>query len=258
MRLATFNLLHGRSVADGQVRQLDLVGAAADLDADVVGLQEVDRGQDRSGGADQTAVAAAALGAAHWRFVPTLEGVPGGAWTASGVDDGSTVIGPAYGIGLVSRWPVRSWHVRRFGPAPVAMPLLVPGSKGLTRVDDEPRVAVGAVLDTPSGRLTVVTTHLSFVPGWNVAQLRAIAGWARTLPGPRVLLGDFNLPGAVPRLATRWTQAVRIATYPSWRPRVQFDHVLLDGVSLTAVAGGRSIRTAISDHCALVVDLQAT
>lgn len=258
MRLATFNLLHGRSMADGQVRQSDLVEAATELNADVVGLQEVDRAQDRSGGTDQTAVVAGALDAPHWRFVPTLDGNPGGEWTASRRDDGSLVSGPAYGIGLVTRWPVQSWHVRRFGPAPIGMPLLVSGSKGLTRVDDEPRVAVGAVLDTPSGPLTVVTAHLSFVPGWNLAQLRALAGWARALPGPRVLLGDFNLPGAVPRLATRWAQAARVATYPSWRPRVQLDHVLLDGVPPTAVTGVRSVRMAISDHCALVVDLEMT
>ncbi|MDQ1627231.1 MAG: hypothetical protein QOI54_975 [Actinomycetota bacterium] len=257
MRVATFNLLHGRSLADGSVPEKLLRDAVGRLDSDVLGLQEVDRGQDRSHGVDQTALAADALGAAYWRFVPALEGTPGPAasWTTATADDGAAVDGPAYGVGLVSRHPVRSWHVRRFGPAPVEMPLMVPGRRGLTRVPDEPRVAVTAVLDGPTGPITVVTAHLSFVPGWNIAQLRALTRWARQFPSPRLLIGDLNLPGPVPRLTTGWTQLARAATYPSWRPRVQFDHVLAEGVGESAVRDVQVLRLPVSDHCALVVDL---
>jgi endonuclease/exonuclease/phosphatase family metal-dependent hydrolase len=253
VRVATFNLLSGRSVTDGQVRAEDLRDAAAALDADVVGLQEVDRAQDRSGGVDQTALVAEALGARWSRFVPAVDGTPGGAWTASATDDGSLADGPGYGVALVSRLPVLSWRVRRFGPAPLGMPLLVPGSRGLTRVPDEPRVALAAVLQGPTGPLTVITAHLSFVPGWNVRQLRAVARWARSMPAPRLLLGDLNLPGAVPRLVTGWTQLARVPTYPSWRPRVQFDHVLTD--ASMSVEAARALPLQVSDHCALVVDL---
>ena len=253
MRVATFNLLSGRSVTDGQVRAADLTAAATALDADVVGLQEVDRAQDRSCGVDQTALVAEALGAGWSRFVPAVDGTPGGDWTASRWDDGSLAEGPGYGIGMVSRLPVLSWRVRRFGPAPLGMPLLVPGSRGLTRVPDEPRIALAAVVQSPAGPMTVINAHLSFVPGWNVRQLRAIARWARSLPAPRLLLGDLNLPGAVPRLVTGWTQLARVPTYPSWRPRVQFDHVLADTpMPVTAV---QALPLEISDHCALVVDL---
>ena len=40
MRLATFNLLSGRSLPDGAIRTQDLVDAVTELDADIVGLQE--------------------------------------------------------------------------------------------------------------------------------------------------------------------------------------------------------------------------
>jgi endonuclease/exonuclease/phosphatase family metal-dependent hydrolase len=253
--VATFNLLSGRSLTDGVARPELLSEAAAQLDADVVGLQEVDRAQDRSGGADQAALVAAALGATAWRFVPALDGTPGGTWTPSSADDGALTEGPSYGVALVSRLPVRSWRVRRFGPAPVGLPLLVPGNRGLTRVADEPRVAVAAVLEGPAGPFTVLTAHLSFVPGWNVRQLRAISRWAATLPAPRLLLGDFNLPGGVPRVVSGWTQLARVATYPSWRPRVQFDHVLAD--TPLQVAAAQAVRLPVSDHCALAVDLAA-
>lgn len=263
MRVATFNLLHGRSLADGNVDESALRDAAATLDADVLGLQEVDRGQARSHLVDQTAAVADALGARHWHFVPALRGTPGPerGWTPSSDDDSDVANNdienrdPTYGVGLVSRMPVQSWHVRRFRPAPVGMPLMVPGSRGLTHVHDEPRVGVAAVLDGPSGPLTVVTAHLSFMPGWNVAQLRTLARWARELPGPRLLIGDFNLPGALPRLTTRWAQLARAATYPSWRPRVQFDHVLADGIDESAVRDVQVLRLGVSDHCALSVDL---
>jgi endonuclease/exonuclease/phosphatase family metal-dependent hydrolase len=221
----------------------------------VVALQEVDRGQPRSHHTDQTAVVAEAGGATYARFLPTLHGTPGGTWTpATGDGGGEQPPGPAYGIGLVSRLPATSWHVRRFKPAPVGLPLLIPG-QGLAHVDDEPRAALAAVLETPAGPLTVVATHLSFVPGWNVAQLREIVRWARTLPGPRVLLGDLNLPGPVARLTSRWVPAGRLATYPSWKPRVQLDHVLLHGLPSSAVRDARAVRLPVSDHRALVVDL---
>jgi endonuclease/exonuclease/phosphatase family metal-dependent hydrolase len=257
VRVVTFNLLHGQSLGDGSVDESALRAAAETLDGDIVALQEVDRGQPRSQLVDQTAAVADALGAHHWRFVPTLRGTPGSdvQWTPSTDDDDETNQ-PTYGVGLVSRLPVQSWHVRRFGPAPVGMPLMVHGSRGLTHVRDEPRVGVAAVLDGRSGPLTVVAAHLSFMPGWNIAQLRTLARWARGFPGPRLLIGDFNLPGALPRVTTRWAQLARAATYPSWRPRVQFDHVLGDGIDTSAVRDVQVMRLAVSDHCALAVDLE--
>ena len=253
MRVATFNLLSGRGVPDGAVRTEDLRTAAVALDADVLGLQEVDRSQERSGGTDQTACVAEALGARWWRFAPALEGTPGAAWSPSSTDDGEQVSGPSYGVGLASRLPVLSWGVRRFGPAPIGLPLLVPGRRGLTTVPDEPRVALAAVVEGPTGPFTVVTAHLSFVPGWNVRQLRAVSRWARSFPGPRLLVGDLNLPGALPGRITGWTQLARVPTYPSWRPRVQFDHVLADHQA--TVTRVRAMRLPVSDHCALAVDL---
>jgi endonuclease/exonuclease/phosphatase family metal-dependent hydrolase len=258
LRVATFNALHGLSLATGSARPTDLAAAAKELTADVVGLQEVDRGQDRSGGVDQTALVAEALAADHYRFVPALAGTPGRArtWTAVLGDGDSGAGGPTYGVGLVSRHPVRAWFVRRFPASSWAMPLLVPRPRPhLEVVPDEPRVALAARIDAPGGPLTVVTGHLSFVPGVNVAQLRAVARWARTLPGPRLFAGDVNLPGPLPRWITGWERLARVATYPSYAPRVQFDHVLGDGVDAATVIGVEALRLLVSDHCALAVDL---
>jgi endonuclease/exonuclease/phosphatase family metal-dependent hydrolase len=42
MRMATFNILHGRSVHDGLVHRDRLVDAIRQLDPDILALQEVD------------------------------------------------------------------------------------------------------------------------------------------------------------------------------------------------------------------------
>ena len=253
MRLATFNLLHGRSLTDGRVVPERLAEAARTLDADVVGLQEVDRGQPRSGGADQTEQVAGALGADHWRFVPAIIGTPGGTWRAAADDeDGGHA---AYGVGFVSRWPVSQWQVVRLPAARVRAPVLLPGTRRVVWLQDEPRVGVVAVVETPLGPMTVGTTHLSFVPGRNGAQLRTLTAAMARLPGPHVLLGDFNLPGPLPRLLTRWRSLARTPTYPAPEPRVQLDHVLASG-ELPPVTAVQSLPLPVSDHRALLVQLR--
>ena len=256
MRLATFNLLNGTSLADGRVSPERLAEAVRRLDPDVVGLQEVDRSQPRSHGADLTRSVAEALGVTDrqsWRFVPALLGTPGGTWRAA-TDDDLDAPGPAYGVGLVSRWPVTSWHVTRLRPARVRSPVLLPGTRQLLWLRDEPRVGVAAVVETPRGPVTVATTHLSFVPGWNGAQLRTLTAALAQLPGPRVLLGDLNMPPPFPRGLTGWTALARTPTYPAWEPRVQLDHVLGSG-ALPPVRLVESPELDISDHRALLVEL---
>lgn len=270
MRLATFNILHGRSLSDGLVDVGRFRDAVRILDADVLGLQEVDRFQPRSNCLDLTAVAAQAMGAPAWRFEPALVGVPGGDWRAATEDDalaaGSSSAAAAlaiateerlasYGIGLVSRLPVHEWHVVRLRAAPVRSPVLVPGTRRPVLLDDEPRVGLAAVLAAPGiGLMTVATTHLSFVPGWNGAQLRKLTAALEGLPTPQVLLGDLNLPGALPRWLSGWGPLAATKTYPALAPSVQLDHVLGRG-QLPAVRAVEARQLALSDHRALVVDI---
>jgi endonuclease/exonuclease/phosphatase family metal-dependent hydrolase len=253
LRFGTFNLLYGRSIRTGGTDEVDLRAAAAALDTDVLGLQEVDRGQPRSGKADQAAVVADELDAPWWRFIPVLSGMPPAWEHADSIDESAT---SAYGVALVSRLRVLHWQLRRFPAAPVSLPLSVVGRRGLTRVPDQPRAALAAIVVGPDGPFTVATTHLSFVPGWNARQLRSIVRWLAAMPPPRILCGDLNLPGRTPGVLTGWADLARTPTYPSWRPRVQLDHVLASGVSLNAVRAATAMRLPVSDHCALAVDVE--
>ena len=121
MRLATFNILHGRSQADDRVDLDRFSEAISSLDADVLALQEVDRYQARSSDADLTALAAEAMGAPEHRFVAALSGVPGATWMAAVGDEQPD--SAAYGIALLSRFPVRAWHTVRLAPVPVRFPM---------------------------------------------------------------------------------------------------------------------------------------
>ncbi|MEV6927515.1 endonuclease/exonuclease/phosphatase family protein [Dactylosporangium sp. NPDC051485] len=260
MRLGTFNLMHGRSLADGRVDHDRIAESVAGLDADVLGLQEVDRAQPRSGHADLARIAADALGARHVLFVPAVVGTPGETFRAA-TDEDHDGPEPHYGIALVSRYPVLQWRVTRLPAAPLRAPIVIPGPRRarLLLLDDEPRVLVAAVVATPAGRVTIATTHLSFVPGWNIRQLHLVRRALRDLPGPRVLLADLNLPGRLPRLVSGWHRLASVATYPSPAPRVQFDHVLADSRGferLPRVLGVTSPEMPFSDHRPLLVTMR--
>ncbi|MGE0219571.1 endonuclease/exonuclease/phosphatase family protein [Mycolicibacterium sp.] len=251
MRIATFNILHGRTVGDG-VDPDRLRACVAELDPDILALQEVDLDQDRSGRADLTAVAAEAMGAVAHRFVAAVAGTPGATWmAATGEEQPGTA---AYGIALLSRYPASSWQVLRLPRIPVRLPMYLPGPNRVMVVDEEPRAAVIAQLDTPVGPLSVANTHLSFVPGWNRRQLRRLVRDLRGLPGPRLLLGDLNLtPGAV----ARWSRMRALAsapTFPAHAPQQQLDHILTDHPGLR----GRNCSAPpapISDHRPLVIEV---
>ena len=251
MRLATFNILHGRSLADGRVDLARFADAVRRLDADVLALQEVDRAQERSHGADLTAVAADAMGAEHHRFVATLHGEPG-LWVAGTGEEQPDAA--AYGIALLSRRPVRAWHVLTLPTLRRRAPVRFPGSRWPALVRDEPRTALAAVVDDERGPFTVVGTHLTFIPGWNVRQLRHLVRVTRTLPGPKVVMGDLNLAGEQPSRLSGLRALVQAPTFPVAEPVRQLDHVLA-GPGLHATGPGESLDLGLSDHRALVVDV---
>jgi endonuclease/exonuclease/phosphatase family metal-dependent hydrolase len=257
VRLATFNILHGRSLHDGAVDVQRFAQAVKELDADVLALQEVDRDQPRSGGVDLTALAAKAMGAQAHRFVAALSGTPGSTWmAATGQEQPGTA---SFGIALLSRYPVRSWQVVRLPPLKWRVPLYIRDARRLIITSEEPRVAVAAVVDSPVGDLTVANTHLSFVPGWNVLQLRRLRRDLASLPGTLVLMGDLNLPDSRPARITRYRPLVRELTFPAHEPRRQLDHVLLRGkLGGGWQVDGRALQLPVSDHRALVVDVQRT
>ena len=279
IRFATFNVLHGVPILGASTTgQQPIAGmplgddallkeAVRSINADVIGLQEIDVWQPRSAMVHQVESVAASLSAEHWLFAASVSGTPGEPGWTSGSDahiHGSTDGGdvteqtPLYGVGLVSRLPVLSWQTNRFDPAPLSLPLMVPSQPRprFIKVADEPRSAIAAVIQGHHGVFTVATAHLSFVPGYNVKQLRQLRAWLAELPRPLIVMGDFNLPGSIPARITGYTSLVKQATYPSMRPTAQLDHILADGLSAAAIVGTAVVQPLpVSDHAAVSIDL---
>lgn len=253
MRIATFNILSGRSPEDDQVDEGRYVEAVKRLDADLLGLQEVDRNQPRSQHADLTAIAAEAMGAVEHRFVAALHGTPA-VWTASTGEEQPDAA--AYGVAFLSRYPVTGWQVVRLPPAPGRVPHRWHGQLLPDWVRDEPRVGVVADVEAPRGPIRVVTTHLSFLRVWNLRQLRVllrgIAGAASDVP--LVLMGDLNMGRRTAERATGLRPLATGATFPAASPTMQIDHLLASGNGLRSRGGG-PLRLPMSDHLALVADI---
>ena len=242
-RMATWNLRHGRGPGPSRV---DLGAAAAmiaALECDVIALQEVDRAQPRSGRADQIAELALRLGW-HGLFAPSIVGRPGVA-PDDVVDDG----GPAYGIGMLSRHPLRA----------SARMVLPSASDGGHRpvADREPRVLLRAAVTTAIGDVTVQATHLSWAPWLAWRQLRWVLGLPCDAQGPTVIAGDFNLPACVLGAAlggTEWRAASAGPTFPARTPCLQLDHIVVRNAH---VAEARIGRVGPSDHRMLSAALVA-
>jgi endonuclease/exonuclease/phosphatase family metal-dependent hydrolase len=252
MRIATFNILHGRSVHDGAVHPDRLVYSIKQVDADILALQEVDLDQPRSGNLDLTAVAAEAMGAVSHRFVAAISGTPGATWmAATGREQPGTA---AYGIALLSRFLAESWQVVHLPRIPMRFPMYLPGPRRVMVVHEEPRAAMIARLDTPLGPMTVANTHLSFVPGWNRVQLRHLIRDLRGFPGPRLLMGDLNMAPPTPRRWAGMRPLGEAPTFPAEEPCHQLDHILTDDRTLR-VNDCSAPRLPVSDHRALVIDI---
>jgi endonuclease/exonuclease/phosphatase family metal-dependent hydrolase len=252
MRLASFNILHGRAPSDQQVDLDRLSEAIKFLDADILALQEVDRLQPRSHGADLTAVAAEAMGAVSSRFVAALSGTPEATWMAATEDEVPGVA--SYGIALLSRYPARSWQVLRLPQVRQRVPMWLPGPRKIIVVREEPRAVVIADLETPRGPAVVANTHLSFLPGWGRLQLRRIRRDLAAVPDPVLLMGDLNMPHPKPGQVTGYRPLATHLTFPAAAPNRQLDHIMLRG-DLGRVVGSSAPELPLSDHRAIVVDI---
>jgi endonuclease/exonuclease/phosphatase family metal-dependent hydrolase len=167
--VVTYNIHAGKDAA--RQPNLERVAAVLDsLDADIVLLQEVDRGTTRSGGVDQVAELERLTGM-HGAFAKSLD-----------------FQGGDYGIAALSRWPIRSTET-------VPLPTDPHADRDVKMY--EPRVAIHVVVSTPTGPLHVAGTHLGAegVSTFRDQEAAVLLDHLRThVPSaaPLVIGGDFN------------------------------------------------------------------
>jgi endonuclease/exonuclease/phosphatase family metal-dependent hydrolase len=270
MRVISWNLLHGQVIPPKPAPnwQMELINSANmvgnNYKPDFISLQEVDYMQLRSGVINQTKVIADTLGLRYWAYLPALIGTPGEKWqvvrdlTNSIITEKSNdqEIKNSYGIGFATSVPIKKIYTKALGRSVIGMPLLIPQDNGkggrFIYVRDEPRVALIAELENG---LTITTTHLSFVPFVNVYQLNRLISTLKKLPGISVLVGDLNLPANIPSKLSHFKSVIAQSTYPSWKPKIQFDYIMMannQDVQATALS---TIKPGISDHVPIGVEL---
>jgi endonuclease/exonuclease/phosphatase family metal-dependent hydrolase len=220
LRVALVNVHFGLDAA-ARHRGPELGVKLAGLDADVIVLNEVERGWFVAGASDLLATYA----------------------TATGM---TPVFGPAadalWGNAVLTRLPV----------VEVAREALPAGRDPLGRA------VLTVVVERPGGeRLAVVATHLSDVDvqgDTRLPQAQAVAGIVARLRERGlevVVVGDLNAAPGDPALAVLEDLLVRslpdsVRTFPATAARVQIDHVMLPPG--WTVAAARAVNTGLTDH----------
>jgi len=219
LTVATYNIHHGAGL--DEIVDLDRIAdAVCSTGAEIVGLQELDDGLERSGRVDQARHLAERLGR-EIAFFPTLERRGG-----------------RYGMGMVIAGAVES-HFERLP----------------RRGQEEPRGAIVARRDD----LWFVVTHLSRDRFSRTAQTRALAAIVAGLDGPVLVMGDFNqgLRGLTPLLELGLaSDGLFHRTLPrggALRRGRHIDHILAGGGA--RIERSWTIASAGSDHLPLTAEV---
>jgi endonuclease/exonuclease/phosphatase family metal-dependent hydrolase len=225
VRVATFNCCHGTSGAETDTDLERMIAACASLEADVLALQEVDRGTWRSGRVDQAAAVAERLG---YR----------GAYGRAACVQGGTM-----GNALLVRGSLADVEV-----------LPLHGALRLRGRDHRSALLARARVGDLS--LTIAVAHLSIGIVDNVGQERRVLDALAGRPGPHLLLGDLNRRTAWVEPGTS-ARGLRLLdddepTAPRTRPRIRIDHIAVAGL---ATGTATVVDTGASDHRALVVEV---
>lgn len=223
--VATYNL-HGCKGADCRADPDRIRRVIAEIDPDVIALQEVASHAGIHGPVDQLDFLADALGLAPLAG-PTL------------MRDGGR-----YGNAVLTRLPVLSHRLI-----------------DLSQRRREPRGAIDAVLDAGARRLRVIATHLGLRRRERQRQRQRLAAALQDDPGPLVVLGDMNEWWLLGRYAGRWWPGVSPVatpgTFPARWPLIALDHILVRPrpVGLRTQVHRSPLARAASDHLPLRCEL---
>lgn len=234
LRIVSYNV-HSCVGTDGRLCPRRIADLIAELEPDVVALQELDVRRNRTGGIDQAQEIAELL-SMSMHFHPALR-----------------VMEEEYGEAILASAPSR---LIRAGA--------LPGAQGF-----EPRGALRVAISSPEGEFDVINTHLGLRHRDRTRQAEALAGpdWIGARPErPLLLVGDFNIGmrSRVYRLLTRSQHrqcAVPIGrqrTFPSRFPLFSIDHIVpLRGIRILkrATVTSPAARLA-SDHLPVFADFE--
>ena len=239
LRVMTYNV-HGCLGNDGKISPERIARVIAQGNPDVVALQELDVGRQRSLAVDQAARIAELL-EMEFRFHPSLQ-----------------IAEEQYGNAILSRVSMELIHAAALG-----------GQDARKR--REPRGALGVELTVDDFPVRLINTHLGLAAAERVAQASELVGpnWLGGFDGsqPAILCGDFNaVPGSrayqiiTTHLRDAQHEAEEHKPQPTWfsrRPLGRIDHVFIsEGLKVvSAVVPRNELARVASDHLPLIVEL---
>ncbi|KAA2215204.1 endonuclease/exonuclease/phosphatase family protein [Teichococcus oryzae] len=148
----------------------------------------------------------------------------------------------AYGHMLLSRWPMEEEKLHD---------LSVDGR--------EPRTAITARVRTPYGFLSVIATHLGLKQRERQAQANRLARLVRNMPGPLIVMGDFNdwtWRGPVWRsLSPLLPARTGHRTFPARFPLLRLDEIFCRPIGLLGRNWRDPAAQAASDHLPVIAEL---
>jgi endonuclease/exonuclease/phosphatase family metal-dependent hydrolase len=214
----TFNIRHAEGL-DGHVDIRRIIAELQKARPDVIALQEVDRFQWRSGWQDQVRIISSALNM-NYQFSPSI---------VKGFSQ--------YGNALLSRYPLLD---------PQVIPL--PGIK-------EKRSVLTAKLNVNGTPVTVMVTHLGVTLKDRQMQMPRLMDVIRAVHGPKIIMGDFNMPEDHPLMASLKAAVSKIhlqTPEPTVIHGREIDHIFSD---LPASEPARIQITHASDHTPVLIDI---
>ena len=232
IRVMTYNI----HVGVGMDKKLDLTRIAGVINAqhpDLVGLQEVDRGVERTQRIDEIAEIAK-LTKMEYAFAFNLR-----------------YQGGQYGVAILSRFPIMATDHRLYKNTREA----------------ERRGFIRAEVQAHGQTLNFVTTHLDYqYEDGRVFEAEQLVGALKDVKGPMILVGDFNdVPaGEAYRLARlqfgdAWNENhpnENGFSYPADKPAKRIDYILFRPSQQVRTRRAWIPETLASDHVPVVADLE--
>jgi endonuclease/exonuclease/phosphatase family metal-dependent hydrolase len=232
LRVMTYNI----HVGVGMDKKLDLAriaGVINEQHPDLVGLQEVDRGVERTQRRDEIAELAK-LTKMDYAFAFNLK-----------------YQGGQYGVAILSRYPIRSFDHRLY--------------KNLREA--ERRGFIRAEVKIDGSVVNFVTTHLDYqYEDGRVFEAQQLLDGLKDVKGPLILVGDFNdVPagGAYHLMQAgfvdSWTQSRKDDegfSYPADKPAKRIDYIFFRATDRIRAKRTWIVTTLASDHVPVVADLE--
>ncbi len=226
IKVASYNIR--KAVGTDRIRRPDrILAVLAELDADVVALQEADRRY----GLRQSALPHDLIRQGDWRAVDFAIRPGGIGWHGNAI-----LVRDGIGIGACR---------------PLALPVL------------EPRGAVMAELDAGGFRFRVVGMHLDLSGLWRRRQARALIDHVEACdrPLPTILMGDLNEwslgGGCLADFARRFDFAPTGPSFHARRPLARLDRIMTTPDLAVLASGTHNSRLAAraSDHLPIWAEL---